>query len=135
MDSKDIKDKTDEIFEKAKIGAGIAATAVGDFAKSAGEKAVNVKNTASVNFHIRSLNNELNDLYIKLGKTAYDIHSNIETESIPAEIINTINLTLEEIEKFKAQLVELRGMTTCSKCGKESPNVSEFCPACGEKLG
>jgi hypothetical protein len=135
MDTKDMKDKTDEIFEKAKIVTGVAATAVGDFAKAAGEKAVNVKNSAQINFHIRSLNNELNDLYVNLGKTAYDMHNNVPTEEIPAEIINSINLTLAEIEKFKAQLVDLRGNTKCPACGKESTSDSEFCASCGAKLG
>ena len=51
-----------------------------------------------------------------------------------AEHFELIKEALEEIERMKLEIMELRGTKTCPKCGAELADGAEFCSACGEKV-
>ena len=57
-----------------------------------------------------------------------------QSEVDGAEHFELIKEALEEIERMKLEIMELRGTKTCPKCGAELADGAEFCSACGEKV-
>ena len=45
-----------------------------------------------------------------------------------------IKEALEEIERMKLQILELKGARKCPDCGAEAADTAEYCSVCGAKL-
>ena len=75
------------------------------------------------------------ELYIEIGKFVYtelkdgrDADRNVVTEKC-----NAISALNDDLEKLRADLLALKNIKKCVKCGKEMDLNSEFCSNCGEK--
>ena len=75
--------------------------------------------------------NEDND---KRQQILRSINVSVKANEAEAKYNELIKEALEEIERMKLEIMELRGTKTCPKCGAELADGAEFCSACGEKV-
>ena len=107
--------------------------------KSLGESASNVVQKSNKLMEITKLHSEIdgaekkkNVLYLEIGKLVYNSHVNKEDSS--EEIKNkceAISLHDEVIAKIKGQILDIKKVKLCSKCGVEINADITFCPNCG----
>ncbi len=73
--------------------------------------------------------------YKKLGIIIYQRYLN--GESMDEELINlciSVHDMLEEVEKYKDELAEKKGLNICDSCDTTNPKDAVFCMKCGSKL-
>ena len=109
---------------------------ISDSAAKLKEKANETKDVIKAKYNISKLKDELDDLYIKLGKLVNDAYNYPDTvsEKDAAEINEEINAKIDDIEKATAELRKLSGKTVCPSCKKDVGDDASFCPYCGAKL-
>ena len=96
------------------------------------DKAKKIKEIAKINTQITAEESKRHDKYAQLGKEYFDLIKYNPPESFK-EIVADIQNTLETETALKAHLCVLKGLVTCSSCGKEIPVDYQFCPNCGAK--
>lgn len=109
---------------------------ISDGAAKVKEKASETKDIIKIKYNISKLKDELDELYIKLGKLvndAYNAPGTTDEEEVSA-INDEINAKIGDIEKAKTELRELSGKNVCPSCKKEIGDDASFCPYCGAKL-
>ena len=84
---------------------------------------------------IADCENEIDALYIDIGKLVYQAFSD-NTE--PSETINEkcaqISEKLLQKDELKARLATVKDTVFCSSCGASNQAGSQFCSSCGSKL-
>ena len=100
--------------------------------KDVTQKAKDVSGIAKLKLDIKSKEDFIKEQYIELGKVYYEMHKDDAVEDQAR--FDQIKEALEEIEKMKAQILELKGARVCPDCGIEAPDTAEYCSACGAKL-
>ena len=101
--------------------------------KDATQKAKDLSGVAKLNLDIKAKEDYVQRQYTELGRIYYEEHKT-ESEVDGAEHLELIKEALEEIERMKLEIMELRVTKTCPKCGAELADGAEFCSACGEKV-
>ena len=114
-----------EFFEKL----GDTIVSVG---KDVTQKAKDVSGIAKLKLDIRSKEDFIKEQYIELGKTYYEAHKEEEVEDQAR--FDQITEALEEIERMRLQILELKGTRKCPDCGAEAADTAEYCSVCGAKL-
>ena len=93
---------------------------------------------SKINALIQQCKSEKEQIYTQLGKLFYDM--SIEEQSIDivqepfASLFGFIKNYNENIEKFKAEIIRIKNIKLCFKCGRECSSDSVFCAGCGAKL-
>ena len=98
--------------------------------------AQSTKNFASVtkfNNMVSEEEKKIETLYYQLGRAYFD---NFATAADPklAGYVSAINTALTNIETYKSQIKEIKGVTACPQCGAEISYASAFCNTCGARL-
>ena len=93
--------------------------------KDATQKAKDLSGVAKLNLDIKAKEDYVQRQYTELGRIYYEEHKT-ESEVDGAEHFELIKEALEEIERMKLEIMELRGT--------ELADGAEFCSACGEKV-
>lgn len=114
-----------EFFEKL----GDTIVSVG---KDVTQKAKDVSGIAKLKLDIRSKEDFVKEQYIELGKAYYEAHKEEEVEDQAR--FDQIKEALEEIERMRLQILELKGARKCPGCGAEAADTAEYCSVCGAKL-
>ena len=114
-----------EFFEKL----GDTIVSVG---KDVTQKAKDVSGIAKLKLDIRSKEDFIKEQYIELGKAYYEAHKEEEVEDQAR--FDQITEALEEIERMRLQILELKGTRKCPDCGAEAADTAEYCSVCGAKL-
>ena len=73
--------------------------------------------------------------YKKLGTIIYQRY--LSGESMDEELANicvAIHDMLEEVDKYKDELAEKKGLNICDSCDASNPKDAVFCMKCGNKL-
>ncbi len=93
----------------------------------------NFANITKLNNMVSEEEKKIETLYYQLGRAYYD---NFATSADPelAGYINAINTALANIESYKNQIKEIKGVTSCPQCGAEISYASAFCNNCGTRL-
>ena len=86
--------------------------------KDATQKAKDLSGVAKLNLDIKAKEDYVQRQYTELGRIYYEEHKT-ESEVDGAEHFELIKEALEEIERMKLEIMELRGTKTCPKCGAE----------------
>ena len=94
--------------------------------KDATQKAKDLSGVAKLNLDIKAKEDYVQRQYTELGRIYYEEHKT-ESEVDGAEHFELIKEALEEIERMKLEIMELRGTKTCPKCGAELADGAEFC--------
>ena len=94
------------------------------------------KDTAEVikyNSMISEEERRINELYVQIGKTYVDLHS--DSCELPfTEMISGIKDAQAKIAEYREHIVQVKGVFTCPNCGEELPLNVAFCSACGTKI-
>ena len=114
-----------EFFEK--LGDTIV-----NVGKDVTQKAKDVSGIAKLKLDIKSKEDFIKEQYIELGKIYYEMHKDEPTEE--QAHFGQIKEALEEIERMKLQILELKGARKCPDCGAEAADTAEYCSVCGAKL-
>lgn len=106
---------------------------VTDAGQKAVQKTKEISEIASINSKISQNENKINQLYFQIGKIYVSLHRN-DCEDDFKEMINTINELEQQIETFKDQVQEIKGIQHCPKCGAEVQSSVSFCSSCGAPI-
>lgn len=106
---------------------------ISDVSQGAVAKGKELADIAKLNSSIAEEERHIKEAYIEIGKAYFEKHAN-DCDSEFAASITQIETSLDKIKDLRAQIVEIKGVTTCSNCGAEVPKNSAFCPACGSKV-
>lgn len=104
-----------------------------DAGKTVGEKTKQAGTVAKLNAKIISSERSISESYSILGKYYYDTYKNNPDEEI-AETVNAVTAAVETIAELKNELLALKGLVKCTKCGGECPFEDTFCGKCGAEL-
>lgn len=94
-------------------------------------KAKKFTEISKLNSLIGDKEKEISNLFVELGHFYYERSKNEES---PEETVKQINRIYEEIETYKKQIGEIKGIGRCPQCGAEVTNGAAFCNSCGAKL-
>lgn len=104
-----------------------------DAGKTVGEKTKQVGNVAKMNAKIISCEHSISENYTILGKYYYDTYKDNPDEAI-TETVNAVTASIETIAELKSELLAIKGLVKCQKCGSECPFEDTFCGKCGAEL-
>ena len=83
---------------------------------------------------INALNDEIDDLYRRIGVKVYQsAEQSILKSAFEAEI-KGIEERFESIHQYLGRAAQIRGVVVCPDCGKECRTEDTFCSKCGKKL-
>ena len=97
------------------------------------QKTKDVTELAKLNVSIAELDKKLNKLFQDIGKLYVDKHAEDFEEGF-GELISLAKQTEKEIDAAKKQIVEIKGVVNCEKCGAEVDRNSAFCTVCGNQM-
>lgn len=97
------------------------------------QKTKEMADIAKVNSAISDEEKKINDLYLQIGKLYVELHVADAEDSFKSAIEEIAN-AIKRIEEYKKQLLEIKGVARCSKCGAEVPVGSVFCAVCGAQI-
>ncbi len=104
-----------------------------DAGKTVGEKTKQVGSVAKMNAKIISCEHSISENYAILGKYYYDTYKDNPAEEI-ADTVNAVTASIETIAELKSELLAIKGLVKCQKCGSECPFEDTFCGKCGAEL-
>lgn len=104
-----------------------------DAGKTVGEKTKQVGSVAKMNAKIISCEHSISENYSILGKYYYDTYKDNPDGEI-AETVNAVTASIETIAELKSELLAIKGLVKCQKCGSECPFEDTFCGKCGAEL-
>lgn len=97
------------------------------------QKAKDLSDVAKLNAMISEEETKINNTYYQIGKLYFALHaSNPEDDFI--SFIHTIIDANQKAESYKQQIMDIRGVQRCPKCGAEIQAGVAFCSACGAQL-
>lgn len=97
------------------------------------QKATDVSATMRLNSQIKSNEEELRKTLQSLGETYYN-NAKEGTEGDYTALIARVDELKADIDSCKEQLIDLKGMIQCPKCGAELEKGARFCIQCGYEL-
>lgn len=103
--------------------------------QSAKEKTSKISEELKLKGKISDYNEKIEGQYIEIGKMVYEkmrVGEDPAREDITPKC-EEIERIKEEIDKANVELLALRDIKKCSKCGAELSLDSDFCSKCGEK--
>lgn len=95
------------------------------------QKAKEVTGVTKLKLDIKEKEDELDRLYIELGKLYYDMHKEAE---MPVQQITNISTRLNEIADLREEMLRIQGACNCPQCGFTMPEGTAFCSKCGTKM-
>ncbi len=88
---------------------------------------------AIVNSQISQQLQHINDRYTEIGRyVKLKLADKVEDPELKA-MIDDVDRSLSDLQKLNEQLLNIRGLKVCVKCGHQIPLVNAFCPDCGER--
>lgn len=101
--------------------------------KDVSQKAKEVSGVAKLKLDVKSKEDYVEKQYAELGRTYFDAHRDDE-ENAENEQFTVIKEALAEIERMKAEILNLQGAAECPNCGARMPQGASFCSSCGTKM-
>lgn len=114
----------DEIFDKAKSAVNFAAQRTND-----------VVELSKLKMESAKLNNEINAMYEKLGRSVYNMkRDEYQNEQLISNLCEEIDGLLEKMSDLADEIADKRNVSVCAVCGAENLKESIYCSKCGAKL-
>ncbi len=101
--------------------------------QSAVQKTKDMTEIAKINSAISDEEKVVNNLYFKIGKQYAATHSDTFEPEF-SEMMNGVKASLDKIEKYRAQIDEIKSVVRCEKCGAQLTENAKFCVKCGAKV-
>ena len=97
------------------------------------QKTKDVTGIAKLNSAIYDEEKKINNTYTEIGKLF--VKKNADTsEPDFAALIGLIKESEDLIRSYRGQILEIKGVVRCEKCGAEVTNGSAFCTFCGNAV-
>jgi predicted amidophosphoribosyltransferase len=103
------------------------------FFESAVQKTKDMTDIARINSLISDEEKKINGVYTQLGKFYATLHAN-DYESQFAGMMIAIKEAEMNISLYKKQILDIKGVTICEKCGSEVAKSVLFCNVCGSQM-
>ncbi|MBQ6469406.1 MAG: zinc ribbon domain-containing protein [Lachnospiraceae bacterium] len=89
--------------------------------------------STKINALITAESKAVEKLYLELGELVYEQFEDgeVRTDSQILSIIDELDMHLEKISSYRAELAEVKGMKVCPSCGEIIETDALFCPKCG----
>lgn len=102
----------------------------------AAEKTTKVAKETKLKRKLNEIKNEIEEIYIQIGKQVYQKHINNEEIKIEEEFLgklNEIDIKAREVEDINNEILELKDKKRCPNCHSQIEYDYRYCPECGEK--
>lgn len=99
----------------------------------ASNKIKKMQSINSLNGQISGLEKSNSALYGQLGRLFYENNAAEPPEQY-RELINQINRQKQQIADLQEQLLLIKEIRICTRCGSEIKSDSAFCPVCGFRV-
>lgn len=106
-----------------------------DAYQSAKEKTAKISGEIKLKNKISELDDKINTEYCEIGKLVYEkmqVGEDASKEDITPKC-EEISRLKDEISKAEAEILALKDVKKCVKCGESLASDAEFCSKCGEK--
>lgn len=100
--------------------------------KDVARKTKELADTAKLNMQISNEEDNIKSKYLEIGKLYYELFSSSPDEKF-SEFCSSISESKNKIDTLKVQILEIKGVKKCSKCGAEIAYTATFCSACGSQ--
>lgn len=100
------------------------------FGKRSYSKAKDLSESARLSAMVSEEERTVSDIYYQIGRL-YASNHKADYEACFAELFARLAKSEDNIQYYKQQIMDLRGVQCCDRCGAEVPKGSQFCSACG----
>ena len=101
-----------------------------DVTSSAAQKTSDMSRISKLNSAVNEEEAKINNAYLQIGRLYCANHSDDYEDSFGI-FVNAVKESEQKILDMKAQIRDIKGIATCTKCGSEIPNNVAFCSFCG----
>lgn len=101
--------------------------------KDVARKAKDITEIAKLSGQIGAKEAGLNEVFQEIGRMVYEQKSEWFNQKL-SEKCSEADTMFMEIERLKKEVLELKGMKQCPKCGEEVDEEAVFCPKCGAQM-
>lgn len=102
---------------------------VGKTAKKAAKVSGDAVDYTKLKIKLSGINDELDELYAKIGRIVYE-HDETQNTDIICEAIETLR---KEKEEVKEKMEAFSNKKSCGFCGNKIDSDSKYCPSCGRE--
>ena len=103
---------------------------LGKTAKKAAKVSGDAVDYTKLKIKLSGINDELDELYAKIGRIVYENDDSQDTDII----FEAIEELRKEKEELKTKMEVYSSKKSCGFCGAKMDNDSKFCPECGHEV-
>ncbi len=92
-----------------------------------------VSDTTRLNSMVAEEEKRIKDIYFKIGQTYVALHGQ-ENDAAFVNLLNALKASQLKVEQYKQEIMDIKGVRRCEKCGAEVQNGAAFCMSCGTPL-
>lgn len=124
-----------EFMKKVNEISKVVGKTATDTYNTVADKSGKVIEETKLRFAISEKQNEIEQIYVEMGKTVYDSYKTGEDvgKAFTKES-KKIDKILSEIDDMNTKILLNKGLRKCPACGETVANQAGFCTNCGEKL-
>ena len=111
-----------------KIGKSIS-----DTSKNVKESVADSREKSALRRQIAAANNKIEQIKISIGDIIYGAYTKDDEPEDCVELCKQIDELLQNVEKYKEQILAIDGIKKCQNCGLEINVDSVFCSHCVAK--
>jgi len=101
-----------------------------DVTSNAAQKTREMSEISKLNSAVNEEEAKINNAYLQIGRLYCANHSDDYEDSFGI-FVNAVKESEKKIIDMKAQIRDIKGIATCTKCGQDIPNNVAFCSFCG----
>lgn len=94
------------------------------------DKAKELAELNRLNGQIHAQQSKADKIYMEIGKVVYESRANWEKVDVNARL-EMLDSIWREIAGLEKEVLKVRGVQLCEKCGAEIGREASFCPKCG----
>lgn len=96
-------------------------------------KVKGVSDITRLNSMVSEEENRIREIYFKIGQTYVALHGR-DNEAGFADLLNALKASQLKIEQCKQEIMDIRGVQKCERCGAEVAAGAAFCMTCGAQI-
>jgi predicted amidophosphoribosyltransferase len=120
-------------MDKLSSYASKAGDALDKGVKNVSDGSKKFTDKARIKKEISQAENELNAVYVQMGKKCYELNSESPSAEF-ADMVNDVNAKLSKIDTLRNELSTLEDKLPCPKCGNAIARGTKFCSVCGDNV-
>ena len=96
-------------------------------------KVKGVSDITRLNSMVSEEENRIREIYFKIGQTYVALHGR-DNEAGFADLLNALKASQLKIEQCKQEIMDIKGVQKCERCGAEVAAGAAFCMTCGAQI-